>query len=126
VALVNTVLNRPFPYNADSCLHTVAERLLDSEGLCCLELYDIHLFSAADSSSSVLVSAAYVETLLLGVSCVTFICSVPQIADKVFWFQQPTWRLWGEERVDGGIYTVYLKKVRYHRPTKSVSSVSCL
>ncbi|XP_023722934.1 ral guanine nucleotide dissociation stimulator-like 1 isoform X3 [Cryptotermes secundus] len=37
---------------------------------------------------------------------------------------QPTWRLWGEERVDGGIYTVYLKKVRYHRPTKSVSSDS--
>ncbi|XP_069698591.1 ral guanine nucleotide dissociation stimulator-like 1 isoform X2 [Periplaneta americana] len=37
---------------------------------------------------------------------------------------QPTWRLWGEERVDGAVYTVYLKKVRYHRPTKSVSSDS--
>lgn len=39
-------------------------------------------------------------------------------------FQQPTWRLWGEERVDGAVYTVYLKKVRYHRPTRSASSVS--
>ncbi|CAH2104320.1 unnamed protein product [Euphydryas editha] len=39
-------------------------------------------------------------------------------------FQQPTWRLWGEERVDGAIYTVYLKKVRYHRPTRSASSES--
>lgn len=37
---------------------------------------------------------------------------------------QPTWRLWGEEKVDGAVYTVYLKKVRYHRPTKSVSSDS--
>ncbi|CAH2104319.1 unnamed protein product [Euphydryas editha] len=37
---------------------------------------------------------------------------------------QPTWRLWGEERVDGAIYTVYLKKVRYHRPTRSASSES--
>nr|CAD7451894.1 unnamed protein product [Timema tahoe] len=39
-------------------------------------------------------------------------------------FQQPTWRLWGEERVEGAVYTVYLKKVRYHRPTKSISSDS--
>ncbi|XP_026325565.1 ral guanine nucleotide dissociation stimulator isoform X3 [Hyposmocoma kahamanoa] len=37
---------------------------------------------------------------------------------------QPTWRLWGEERVEGAIYTVYLKKVRYHRPTRSASSES--
>ncbi|XP_037976986.2 ral guanine nucleotide dissociation stimulator-like 1 isoform X3 [Plutella xylostella] len=37
---------------------------------------------------------------------------------------QPTWRLWGEERVDGAVYTVYLKKVRYHRPTRSASSES--
>ncbi|KAI8428108.1 hypothetical protein MSG28_002373 [Choristoneura fumiferana] len=36
---------------------------------------------------------------------------------------QPTWRLWGEERVDGAVYTVYLKKVRYHRPTRSASSL---
>lgn len=41
------------------------------------------------------------------------------------WYvKQPTWRLWGEEKVDGAVYTVYLKKVRYHRPTKSVSSDS--
>ncbi|CAH0726089.1 unnamed protein product, partial [Brenthis ino] len=41
------------------------------------------------------------------------------------WYvKQPTWRLWGEERVDGAIYTVYLKKVRYHRPTRSASSES--
>lgn len=36
-------------------------------------------------------------------------------------FQQPTWRLWGEEKSDGALYTVYLKKVRYHRPTRSLS-----
>ncbi|XP_054282718.1 ral guanine nucleotide dissociation stimulator-like 1 isoform X2 [Macrosteles quadrilineatus] len=41
-----------------------------------------------------------------------------------WYFKQPTWRLWEEERVDGAVYTVYLKKVRYHRPTKSVSSDS--
>ncbi|CAG9767646.1 unnamed protein product [Ceutorhynchus assimilis] len=35
---------------------------------------------------------------------------------------QPTWRLWGEEKADGALYTVYLKKVRYHRPTRSLSS----
>ncbi|XP_018571237.1 ral guanine nucleotide dissociation stimulator-like 1 isoform X4 [Anoplophora glabripennis] len=34
----------------------------------------------------------------------------------------PTWRLWGEEKADGALYTVYLKKVRYHRPTRSLSS----
>lgn len=39
-------------------------------------------------------------------------------------FQQPTWRLWGEEREKDVIFTVYLKKVRYHRPTPSASSVS--
>lgn len=33
----------------------------------------------------------------------------------------PTWRLWGEEKSDGALYTVYLKKVRYHRPTRSLS-----
>ncbi|XP_043475863.1 ral guanine nucleotide dissociation stimulator isoform X1 [Leptopilina heterotoma] len=39
------------------------------------------------------------------------------------WYvQQPTWRLWGEEKGDDVIYTVYLKKVRYHRPTRSLSA----
>ncbi|XP_072156546.1 ral guanine nucleotide dissociation stimulator-like 1 isoform X2 [Bemisia tabaci] len=38
--------------------------------------------------------------------------------------EKPTWRLWGEERVEGAIYTVYLKKVRYHSPSKSISSDS--
>ncbi|XP_050670284.1 ral guanine nucleotide dissociation stimulator-like 1 isoform X2 [Leptidea sinapis] len=40
------------------------------------------------------------------------------------WYVKPTWRLWGEERVDGAVYTVYLKKVRYHRPTRCASSES--
>uniref|UniRef100_A0A0K2T7I6 Ral guanine nucleotide dissociation stimulatorlike [Bombyx mori] n=1 Tax=Lepeophtheirus salmonis TaxID=72036 RepID=A0A0K2T7I6_LEPSM len=35
---------------------------------------------------------------------------------------EPTWRLWGEEKVNGAVYTVYLKKVRYHSPSKSVTS----
>lgn len=43
---------------------------------------------------------------------------------KFISFQQPTWRLWGEEREKDAIFTVYLKKVRYHRPTPSASSVS--
>ncbi|KAG0712339.1 Ral guanine nucleotide dissociation stimulator-like 1 [Chionoecetes opilio] len=34
--------------------------------------------------------------------------------------QAPTWRLWGEERNNGAIYTVYLKKVRYHHPSRSI------
>ncbi|XP_050093231.1 ral guanine nucleotide dissociation stimulator-like 1 isoform X2 [Anopheles aquasalis] len=38
------------------------------------------------------------------------------------WYVKPTWRLWGEEREENAIYTVYLKKVRYHRPTPSASS----
>ncbi|KAH7931812.1 hypothetical protein HPB51_029694 [Rhipicephalus microplus] len=33
---------------------------------------------------------------------------------------QPSWRLWGEEKSDGAVYTVYLKKVRYH-PSSSLS-----
>ena len=37
------------------------------------------------------------------------------------YFQQPTWRLWGEEKVEGAIYTVYLKKVRYNTPSRSVT-----
>ena len=43
-----------------------------------------------------------------------------------FLFQQPTWRLWGEERLDGVVYTVYLKKVRYHSPSRSITTVSKL
>uniref|UniRef100_A0AAG5DM82 Ras-GEF domain-containing protein n=1 Tax=Anopheles atroparvus TaxID=41427 RepID=A0AAG5DM82_ANOAO len=38
------------------------------------------------------------------------------------WYVKPTWRLWGEEREENATYTVYLKKVRYHRPTPSASS----
>ncbi|XP_059060500.1 ral guanine nucleotide dissociation stimulator-like 1 isoform X2 [Achroia grisella] len=57
------------------------------------------------------------------------ICGVSKVepvlfSDTVDDDYQPTWRLWGEERVDGAIYTVYLKKVRYHRPTRSASSES--
>ncbi|XP_014297178.1 ral guanine nucleotide dissociation stimulator isoform X2 [Microplitis demolitor] len=44
------------------------------------------------------------------------------IGSSIFYFKKPTWRLWGEERCDGVIYTVYLKKVRYHRPTKSITT----
>lgn len=44
--------------------------------------------------------------------------------DKCPFFQQPTWRLWGEESEKDVIFTVYLKKVRYHLPTPSASSVS--
>lgn len=38
--------------------------------------------------------------------------------------QQPTWRYWGEEKLPGAVYTVYLKKVRYHSPSKSIHTVS--
>lgn len=31
--------------------------------------------------------------------------------------QQPSWRLWGEEKIADAVYTVYLKKVRYHPST---------
>ncbi|XP_068149730.1 ral guanine nucleotide dissociation stimulator-like 1 isoform X3 [Drosophila tropicalis] len=36
----------------------------------------------------------------------------------------PTWRLWGEEHEKNAIFTVYLKKVRYHRPTPTASNDS--
>lgn len=34
----------------------------------------------------------------------------------------PTWRLWGEEHEENSIFTVYLKKVRYHQPTPTVQA----
>ncbi|XP_073840173.1 ral guanine nucleotide dissociation stimulator-like isoform X2 [Musca autumnalis] len=34
----------------------------------------------------------------------------------------PTWRVWGEEKDTDIIYTVYLKKVCYHRPTPSAAN----
>lgn len=40
--------------------------------------------------------------------------------------QLPTWRLWGEEKTDGAVYAVYLKKVRYHVPSKAISVSSNL
>ncbi|XP_044268325.1 ral guanine nucleotide dissociation stimulator-like 1 isoform X1 [Tribolium madens] len=53
------------------------------------------------------------------------VCTLPRKNNKktTKWYvKQPTWRLWGEEKSDGALYTVYLKKVRYHRPTRSLSS----
>ncbi|XP_072393341.1 ral guanine nucleotide dissociation stimulator-like 1 isoform X3 [Diabrotica undecimpunctata] len=56
----------------------------------------------------------------------TFICYCEDSLSSNFvcycFETQPTWRLWGEEKADGALYTVYLKKVRYHRPTRSLSS----
>lgn len=53
-------------------------------------------------------------------------CILFKIHEKHYflWLQQPSWRLWGEEKVEGAIFNIYLKKVRYHRPAKSISSVS--
>ncbi|CAG0918983.1 unnamed protein product [Notodromas monacha] len=47
-------------------------------------------------------------------------------APKPQWFvqeSQPTWKLWGEQKASDIVYTIYLKKVRYHRPSKSVNSL---
>merc|ERR1719270_2384860 len=46
---------------------------------------------------------------------------VMKLEDSLILEEQPTWRLWGEEKVEGGIYTVYLKKVRYNTPSRSVN-----
>uniref|UniRef100_A0A0A9YLB9 Ral guanine nucleotide dissociation stimulator-like 1 n=3 Tax=Lygus hesperus TaxID=30085 RepID=A0A0A9YLB9_LYGHE len=35
---------------------------------------------------------------------------------------QPTWKVWGDEKIDGAVYTIYLKKVRYHRPTHTIAN----
>ncbi|XP_055908160.1 ral guanine nucleotide dissociation stimulator-like 1 isoform X2 [Eupeodes corollae] len=43
---------------------------------------------------------------------------------NVKWYIKPTWRLWGEEREKDAVFTVYLKKVRYHRPTPRTGSDS--
>ncbi|XP_013115996.1 ral guanine nucleotide dissociation stimulator-like 1 isoform X2 [Stomoxys calcitrans] len=37
-------------------------------------------------------------------------------------YVKPTWRVWGEEKDTDIIYTVYLKKVCYHRPTPSAAN----
>ncbi|CAH1117898.1 unnamed protein product [Phaedon cochleariae] len=50
------------------------------------------------------------------------LCTLPTFVCYCEEEDQPTWRLWGEEKADGALYTVYLKKVRYHRPTRSLSS----
>ncbi|XP_067643510.1 ral guanine nucleotide dissociation stimulator-like 1 isoform X2 [Eurosta solidaginis] len=39
-------------------------------------------------------------------------------------YTKPTWRLWGEEHEKNAIFTVYLKKVRYHRPTPTANNDS--
>ncbi|XP_030372721.1 ral guanine nucleotide dissociation stimulator-like 1 [Scaptodrosophila lebanonensis] len=41
---------------------------------------------------------------------------------KNYTYTKPTWRLWGEETEKNAIFTVYLKKVRYHRPTPTASN----
>ena len=46
------------------------------------------------------------------------------VPNSIFIFQAPTWRLWGEEKIDGAIHTVYLKKVRYHHPSKTIAQES--
>lgn len=38
--------------------------------------------------------------------------------------QQQTWKLWGEEKEEDSVYTIYLKKVRYQNPTKTLVLVS--
>ncbi|XP_054736156.1 ral guanine nucleotide dissociation stimulator-like 1 isoform X1 [Anastrepha obliqua] len=43
---------------------------------------------------------------------------------KNYCHTKPTWRLWGEEHEKNAIFTVYLKKVRYHRPTPTANNDS--
>ncbi|GFX63629.1 uncharacterized protein TNCV_2005581 [Trichonephila clavipes] len=38
---------------------------------------------------------------------------------------QPSLKLWGEEEIDGAIYTVYLKKVRYHHTSIIPAQLAC-
>jgi len=35
--------------------------------------------------------------------------------------EESTWRLWGEEKVEGAVFSVYLKKVKYNTPSRSVT-----
>ncbi|XP_034244342.1 ral guanine nucleotide dissociation stimulator-like 1 isoform X2 [Thrips palmi] len=66
------------------------------------------------------------KSLLLQCACAPNLSlrrkSQPQQKPAATWYVKPTWRLWGEERAEGAIYTVYLKKVRYHRPTRTIAS----
>lgn len=61
------------------------------------------------------------EQTLEGVA-VVILCADVKVIFSCFWVQQlPTWRLWGEEKTEGAVYAVYLKKVRYHVPSKAIS-----
>ncbi|XP_037823084.1 ral guanine nucleotide dissociation stimulator-like 1 isoform X1 [Lucilia sericata] len=42
--------------------------------------------------------------------------------NNCYTYNKPTWRIWGEEKDTDIIYTVYLKKVCYHRPTPSATT----
>ncbi|KAL7044864.1 hypothetical protein ACKWTF_002082 [Chironomus riparius] len=53
-------------------------------------------------------------------TCNTLPRTRPKRGTTKWYIKQPTWRLWGEEKDKDAIHTVYLKKVRYHRPTLSV------
>jgi len=58
-------------------------------------------------------------------SCLTQPEKIPYIVIlHNIYLQQQTWKLWGEEKEEDSVYTIYLKKVRYQNPTKTLVLVS--
>lgn len=105
------------------CFKNPINRLLDNYARATLPLRSTN--SRRSNSIWYIKVTMQISVMVCGLMCTYLILKNEKnftFTDSECSYQQPTWRLWGEEREQDAIFTVYLKKVRYHRPTLSTNS----